>query len=177
MNAFEFDSELRRLAALAGKPWDGAEGQRRKVYRDELFRIFGRVSLERWRTAIDFIVERREKSTLPLPAEFRRALDSTAAHVEQSGRPMTSEEHGAWLLKEGGRLGPLGAARALEFSEEFKILLPEEVIRILAAKAVLQIETPSHTPGVGGARPPTGLGADVSLPTPAPVRGASEVAL
>ncbi len=74
MTQFEFDSQLKRLGAVLGKPWDAEDTERRQALRGELLDRFQRHSSDRWTAIISRVLDTHDDpKRLPLIKAFRDA--------------------------------------------------------------------------------------------------------
>lgn len=136
MTREEFDIELKRLTTLISPTKDPQEAIRRRAITDELWRIYGIGSGEKWRAMVSRVIQTHSRFGAPIPSDFSKAetflserdLKPSVASVRQT----TPEEARDYGVRVASKLTRAGAEIALNLAAKFKVNLDEEVSRGLA---------------------------------------------
>lgn len=138
MTTYEFSAQIKRLAAISSEFISSEADKTQTPLGAELWRRFSRLDLQLWERTITWIVEHHKTRFAPVFNEFVAAFDAVkpTSSTSSTSQEMMSIEHRLdWMLSEAERMGPKGAAYALDQVELLNIQMPPEIMEILSAKA------------------------------------------
>ena len=118
MTREEMDAEMQRLSAVTDKPWDAAERESRRIYCEELYRNFQRLSSYDWHSVVTHLIDHHATRRLPTVVQIREALVALRDRGQVGSAPEPAKCHSCqgigfvygWYTREGAE-GKIEAVR------------------------------------------------------------------
>ncbi len=135
MDKYEFEIELKRLAAISPPAKTTAEGDATLALAEELWRKFSHVPGSLWNRVVSWVIEHHKTHFMPKFPEFVTAYGAVKpTDTVDAARPMTLGEHEDWLMKTANAIDPFGADEAMKLIEKNNVSMPTPILQILMEK-------------------------------------------